>query len=686
MNMIDAFFNGLFLIFTLKPFLLLLLGAGIGFAVGILPGLGGGPTLAMMIPFIYTMKPEEAFAFLLGMHSVVATTGDITSVLFGIPGESSSVATIVDGYAMTKKGEAGRALGAALMSSLVGAVIGAAALTVSIPIVRPLVLAFASPEKFMIILLGLACISSLSSKGKRGLLLGLLSGGLGLLCSLVGQDLQAGVHRFTFHLVYLWQGLPLVPVVIGLYAIAEIVDVSVRGSAIAAGDIPAEHLRKGVFEGIRDTFRHFWLTVRCALIGTWIGMLPGIGGGVSQWLAYAHAVQSARTSEERAGFGKGDVRGVLGPGAANNTTQGASLIPTIAFGIPGSFGAAIIMGAFLLLGIVPGPDMLTKYLPLTFSMVWTIVISNVIVVGVSLIFIDKLARLTLIRGSLMIPFLLILSFVGAYTSNNHPGDLILLLLFGGVGCLMIRFDWPRPPFVIGFILGNLAESYLYSSALRYGISMLLRPGTATLLCLSVLVLFYPFIQEWRLSRKEAETKGNLERTHRRSHYRWKIKNSGERIMSFSCVAIAGWVVVTAAKWPLKTRLFPQVIGVPVFFMALAAFLLTFFEIDTSVERQTGAPPETKNVSEKKLPIRPTLGSFFWFAGFLFAILCIGFPSAVPLFVFIYLKFAGKEKLGLSLGLTVGAWASFYGLFVWLLNQPFGEGWVQEGLRALGVMG
>ena len=497
--MIEAFTQGLLMVLQGKPFLYLLIGAGIGFWVGLLPGLGGGATLALMIPFIYKMTPQEALPFLLGMHSVVQTTGDITSILFGIPGEATTVATIVDGHPMAKKGEAGRALGAALMSSLVGAVIGAGFLAISIPIVRPLVLAFGSPEMLMVILLGLTCISTLSGRGKRGLLLGLLSGGIGFLCSLVGQDRQAGILRFTFGQLYLWNGLPMVPVVVGLFAIPEIIDLAVRGTAIA-GNVTYGKLGKGVWEGIKDTFRHFWLTVRCSLLGSFIGILPGLGGGVAQWVAYAHAVQSAKTEEERAQFGQGDVRGVLGPGAANNSKEGAGLIPTVAFGIPGSSGMAILLGAFFLLGLIPGPDMLTKHLTLTFSMVWTIVIANIVIVAVSLLFINHIASLTTIRGNLLIPFILLLAFIGAYTSSHHIGDLIVVLLFGGLGYFMVRFGWPRPPFILGFVLGELAETYLYVSTTRYGAAWLLRPKVIIIFCLAVAVALHPFIQKRRFTR------------------------------------------------------------------------------------------------------------------------------------------------------------------------------------------
>jgi putative tricarboxylic transport membrane protein len=497
----DAFIGGLFLLLQWKPLLYMLLGSAIGFWVGILPGIGGSATLALMIPFIYKMTPQEAFPFLLGMHSVVSTTGDITSVLFGIPGEATTVATVVDGYPMAKKGEAGRALGAVLMSSLVGALIGAGFMAFSIPIVRPLVLALGSPEMFMVILLGLTCIATLSGQGKRGFLLGLMTGGFGFLCSLVGQERQVGILRFTFGSLYLWNELPLIPVVVGMFAIPEIIDLFVRGTAIA-GNVTYGNLGKGVMEGIKDTFRHFWLTVRCSLIGSFIGILPGLGGAVAQWVSYAHAVQSAKTAEERAGFGKGDVRGVLGPGAANNSKEGAGLIPTVAFGIPGNSGMAILLGGFFVLGLIPGPDMLTKHLALTYSMVWTIALSNIVVVAVCLLFINRIANLTTIRGNLLIPFILFLCFIGAYTSNNHIGDLIVLVLFGGMGYFMVRYHWPRPPFILGFILGRMAENYLYTSISRYGVSWIGRPKVLIIFLIAVAFVLYHFFQGRITGRKE----------------------------------------------------------------------------------------------------------------------------------------------------------------------------------------
>src|SRR2546423_11319260 len=218
--MLDAFVQGLLLVLQWKAFAFMLAGIFVGFWVGLLPGLGGATTLALMLPFIFNLQPVEAFAFLLGMPSVVATTGDITSILFGVPGEATTAAIILDGHAMAKKGEAGRALGRALASSLVGALIGAAALALAIPIVRPLVLTFGSPELFMLAIVGLAFIASLSAQGARGMVRGFLAGGLGLFLAMVGQDPQAGGGRLNPRRPYPWEGLDPVSGVVGPFAVS----------------------------------------------------------------------------------------------------------------------------------------------------------------------------------------------------------------------------------------------------------------------------------------------------------------------------------------------------------------------------------------------------------------------------------------------------------------------------------
>ena len=456
-ELFQAFIDGLLQVFVWKTFFFMMIGIVIGFAVGILPGLGGPVTLALMLPFIFNMEAVEAFSFLLGMAAVTATTGDITSILFGIPGEAITAATIVDGHPMAKKGEAGRALGAALMSSLLGAIFGAFALALAIPIVRPLVLSIGSPEFFMLALLGITFLASLSG---GAVVKGLTAAAVGLLIATIGLDPISGTERYTFGYLYLWDRISLVSATLGLFAIPEIIDLSVKGTSIAQTSVGKIG---GVMEGVKDTFRHWKLVMRCSAIGTYIGIIPGMGGSVSQWVAYAHAVQ---TSPDKERFGKGAVEGVLGPGAANNSNLGGGLVPTIAFGVPGNVTMAILLGAFIIQGLVPGPPMLIPesqggHLTLTFSFVWIIVVSNIITVAACFLFLQKLVRITEVRGSLVIPFLLLLVFLGGFATKNAFEDLVLVLIFGALGWIMVQLDWSRPPLLLGLVLGPLAENRLF---------------------------------------------------------------------------------------------------------------------------------------------------------------------------------------------------------------------------------
>jgi putative tricarboxylic transport membrane protein len=486
--MLEAFVLGFWKVVAWPAFGYMLVGIAIGFFVGLLPGIGGLATLALMLPFSYTIKtPVEAFAFLLGMLAVTSTTGDLTSILFGIPGEGSSAALILDGYPMSKNGEAGRALGAAITSSLVGAVVGALSLAISIPIMRPLVLLFGSPELFVIAIMGITFIGTLAG---TSLIRGLLAGGIGLMLAAIGVDPQTGSLRYTFGSLYLWDRLDLIPVVVGLFAIPEIVDLAVRGTSIASGG--RQEKLTGVMEGVKDTFRHFWVVMRCSLIGVYFGILPVLGANVAQWIAYAHSVQSLK---DKSRAGKGAVECVLGPGAANNSTRGGDLIPTVAFGIPGSGAMALLLGALLIVGLNPGPEMLKTHLHVTFAMVWVLILANIIVAGLCFLILNHLAALTFIRGSLLIPFLLFLVFIGSFTANNDIADVMTTILFGIIGYFMVKFGWPRPPLILGLTLGKIAENYLWISTAAYGAKWLMFPSVIILIAITIFTIAYPTIKE-----------------------------------------------------------------------------------------------------------------------------------------------------------------------------------------------
>jgi TctA family transporter len=645
LDLAQAFVAGLYLVFAPKALALMMAGIALGFLVGILPGLGGPTTLALMLPFIFTMSAAEAFAFLLGMAAVTATTGDITSILFGVPGEPTTASTIVDGHPMAKNGEAGRALGAALASSLIGAVFGAFALALAVPVVRPLVLSFGSPEFFMLALLGLAFVASLSG---GSLLKGLIAGGLGMLLATVGLDQITSVQRYTFGQLFLWDGIGLVPITIGFFAIPELIELAVKKSAIARGEVQK---LGGVLQGVKDSVRHGWLAIRCSAIGAYIGIIPGMGGAVSQWLAYAHAVQSAERKER---FGKGAVEGVIGPGAANNSTLGGNLIPTIAFGVPGGVMTAILLGAFIIQGLTPGPAMLTPesrggHLSLTFSFVWTIVVANIVTVAICFLFIRHLAKVTLVRGSLLIPPVLLLIYLGAFAEKNAFEDLYLVLAFGVLGWAMEKLGWPRPPLILGLVLGPLAENRLFLSVDNYGWGWLARPGVLILIALLLAGLLYPYLRRKPGTAPAATPVSRLN-------------------LAFTALIAAGAGV---ALWLSKdfgprAGLFPWTFGIPVFALSMLLLVLE--------ARRARAP-----VAIDPVAVRRTAAIFGWIIGYVVAIWALGFALGGPLATLAALKFGGRERWPISLAITAGAWLFVEVLFVRALHVPFPPGALFTGV-------
>ena len=665
-EMAVAFVSGFTQVFALKAFSLMLAGLLIGFLVGILPGLGGPSALALMLPFIVKMTPVEAFSFLLGMSAVTNTTGDITSILLGVPGEPTTAATIVDGHPMAKKGEAGRALGAALMSSLIGAIFGAFALALAIPIVRPIVMTFGSPEFFMLAILGLTFVASLSGEG---FLKGLLAGGIGLLFSTVGLCQMSSIQRFTFGQIFLWDGIGIVPITIGFFAIPEIIDLAVQGSSIAG-----DRVRKlgGVMEGVKDTFRHWWLVIRCSAIGTFCSIIPGLGSATTQWLAYAHAVQS---SPDRERFGKGAIEGVLGPGAANNSTLGGSLITTIAFGVPASVMMAILLGAFIIHGIVPGPDMLIPeskggHLALTYSFVWINVVSNIITVLVCFLFLEQLVRVTYIRGSLLIPFILLLIYLGAFAEKNAFEDLYLVMFFGALGWVLTKLDWPRPPLILGLVLGPLAENRLFLSTDNYGLAWLLRPGVLVILALTLVGAIYPFLKAKKQNRIKQQAATELplaEEAGREVRFGWKATFSLVVVIVF---ALALW---ESRHFDLRAGLFPWAIGFPVLGMAITQLIRDILDKDRQPAGfAADEAPDVPDVPEHLVNQR-TLVVSCWMIAYFLMIWLLGFSLGGALCTFIHLKFGSREKWLISTVLTLFAWGVIYGVFDRGLHVPFPTG-------------
>jgi TctA family transporter len=533
-------------VILMDPSRLMYLGAGcvMGLVLGIVPGIGGLAGTAMLLPFTFNMDPYTAFALLLGLGSTTATGDPIPAILFGVPGGAASAATVLDGFPMAKKGEAGRALSAAYMSSLMGGCFGAFLMFISIPILRPVMLFLGSPELLAFSVLGISMVAVLSGSAP---LRGLTAGCLGIMIAMIGTDPQSGTLRWTFDSLYLWDGLPLTPLLLGVFALPELCDLLISRTAIAA-DTSIGNIYKGQWQGAKDCFKHWWLIVRCSWIGGGIGSIPGISASVVDWLAYGHALKTEKGAGKT--FGKGDVRGVIASESANNAKEGGALLPTVAFGVPGSATMAILLGAFLIHGLVPGPDMLTKNLDITYSMVWSIALANILGAGMCYAFSPQFAKLSVVRFSLILPAVLGIVYIGAFEATRQWGDLYSLLAFGLLGWIMKQFKWPRPPLILGVVLGDTIERYLFISVERYGISWFARPVVAILFLIAIIGLVRPFLQDIRIH-------GGLKKM-LTSFQAPRFDPS--QLFTIFMICVIGSMVLMALRWDFSAKIVPLVVG------------------------------------------------------------------------------------------------------------------------------
>ena len=649
--MIDAVLDGLVLVFQWPAIGFLVLGVLLGIWLGAVPGLGGIIGLVILLPFTYGMDPVSAFALLLGMFAVTSTSDTIASVMLGIPGTAASQATILDGYPMAQQGKAARAFGAAFTVSAFGGVFGALILAVSIPLVLPIILAFGSPELLMLGVLGLAMVGSLSG---GSILKGLIVALLGLMISMIGYAEMAAIPRYWMGTTYLLDGLPLIPVVLGLFAIPELMELAIRDSSIAR--IPKEQTQGGgMLEGIKDAFRHWWLTLRCAALGTYVGMLPGLGAAVVDWFAYGHAVQSAKDASK---FGRGDVRGVIAPEAANNATRGGALLPMVAFGIPGSLGTAILMGALLIQGLKPGPEMLTDKLDLTFSMIWTIVVANVLVAGLLMVWSNQVAKVAFIRGHLIVPGVILFVFMGAWLGGASMGDWIACLTLGVVGFFMKRGGWPRPPLVLALILGPILENAFHiSMRVHAGPGWLGRPIVLVIAALVVLTLA---LSAYRYATSKRRPDGP------------SIGEGTERNLTISVplaiamTALFVWAAVESLAWPAMVRQFPLTAAIPAAALSFAVLWIEGRALRAAVGEAGGlravAAADAGNA---------VLGRACIFFGYLIALLAVGYlfgqMVALPLFIAAYLWRWGGYGWTVSLGYAAAGWAFLYLFYGKVMN-------------------
>jgi putative tricarboxylic transport membrane protein len=448
---LDAATTALANLFTIQVLGYLLVGVAVGLVIGVLPGLGGSSGMALLLPFLFGMEPEAGIAMLVGMAAVGGTSDTFSSVLIGVPGSGGSQALILDGHALARQGQAARVLGASFSSSLIGGLIGAVSFLFVITAARPLIGGLGTPELLMFALLGLATVGALV---KGDPLFGFAAAIMGVMIGLIGGAPAYPEYRYTFDSLYLYSGVSIVIVTMGLFAVPEVISLLVKRTAIAN----TEKIEGSILDGFREVGQHKALLVRSSFLGTVL----------------------------------------IAPEAANNSVDGGAMVPTFTLGIPASGTTAVMLGGIVLLGLTPGPAMLNQDLDILMLVVWALVLANVLATITCFSLSRYIARVTLVPGQLLAPFLLVLFFAAAYQASLSFGDLLAVLGLGVLGYAMKIANIPRAPAVVGFVLAPSIERYLHLSISRYGSEWMYRPGVISIGVVVLAVLVgVPLLQKFR---------------------------------------------------------------------------------------------------------------------------------------------------------------------------------------------
>ena len=484
---------------VLAPMSLLWMNIGLaaGIIIGALPGLTGTMGIALLLPLTYGMSSIHGMMLLLGVYCGGIYGGSITAILINTPGTPASAATSLDGYPMAQQGHAKRALHDALAASMIGGLISCIILLTCAPMVAKFALNFGAREYFALSLFGLTIIASV---GGKSVLKGLLMGFAGLLLGCVGIDSLEGVSRFTFGNNYLTGGFNIIPVLIGLFAITEIMTKS-RDINKAVGTTVAVEEEKVSFA---DVLRYKIVLLKSSVIGAFIGAVPGTGAAIASFLAYNEAHRTSKHPEE---YGMGSEEGLVACESSNNAVTGATMIPLLTLGIPGDTNTAVLLGALTMQGIQPGPMLFTKQANWVYSIMIGMMLVNLFMYRQGRLFVKGFSNITKISTKIMVPCLVVLCVIGAYAIKYNTFNAAAMVVIGVIGYLLKKLDFPLTPMVIGLVLGNLCESNMRRALLLSRgnwLTFFQSPIACVFLALAVFMLFFPMIRDALANKKKAE--------------------------------------------------------------------------------------------------------------------------------------------------------------------------------------
>jgi putative tricarboxylic transport membrane protein len=478
--------EGLGLILDFNNIMLIFAGVLIGVLVGALPGLSSPMAVALLLPFSLSLEPIPAISMMAALYCAGTFGGSITAILINAPGAPPAVATAFDGYPMAKRGEAGRALGLATFSSVFGGVFSLIVFLFAAPFLAKVALKFRPPEYFALAVFALSMLASISGKSS---LRNLISGAFGVLIGTIGIHLTTGVERFTFGIHELTEGINFIPVLIGLFAMGELLNQS------QALDVAYERIRAGVVKlPTREDLKLVWPTIlRSSFIGTFIGILPAEGSTVAAIMGYNEA---KRWSKHKKDFGKGTPEGIAGPEAANNAATGGAMVPTLALGIPGSGTTALILAALIIHGVRPGPYLVRETPEFIYAIFGAMLLANFMFLGIGLVGAKTFSLITLIPRAILWPAVFVFSVVGAYSGSGSIFDIWVMFISGIVGFIMLRHGFGLAPLVMGLILGKLVEEAFSQSMIMYDnnfFGLFESPIVTALFVLTGVSLFWPLL-------------------------------------------------------------------------------------------------------------------------------------------------------------------------------------------------